>query len=161
MSYKIDFVPMDFLASKYKVSRMAIWKVLNNAGVDTTKKTGAHIATVCKNCNKPIVKTRCCFRKSLHHFCSHKCFSKWLNRKDNINQPLISRRQGLRIGRKKVSQYLFLELGMVVHHEDRNENNNNLDNLRVFASGSDHLKYHRDFSILPIWDGRSIPKNSM
>lgn len=151
--YTEFYVPMAEIATRYKVTRMAIWKILHRSGIDTTKEA-ANIKTTCTNCNTPIIKKRCQIRKSHHHFCSHSCFSKWLNRKDPVN-PLITHRHGLRIARKIVSEYFIIPPGAVVHHEDRNQNNNDPTNLRVFSSTSDHIKYHRDQNITPIWSGKT------
>ena len=153
--YKEELMPMIDIASKYCITRMGVWKILQDADVDTTKKTGAHIATACGWCKIPITKVRCQFRNSENHFCSHKCFSRWLNRKDSTS-PFISYRHGLRIARKIVAWYFPLFPGYIVHHEDRDETNNDLANLRVFACQGDHNRYHRGFPVQPIWDGSKI-----
>jgi hypothetical protein len=40
-----------------------------------------------------------------------------------------------------------------VHHKDSDNHNNELWNLAVFASTSDHLKHHHGHKIEPLWDG--------
>ena len=153
--YRDNLVPMAELARSRGVTRMAIWKILHRAGIDTTK-AAAHIQTTCDNCGAPVTKLRCQVRKTKHSFCNNSCASRWLNRKDPDN-PLINRRHGLRLARKMVSEYFLLPPGAIVHHEDRNQNNNQLFNLRAFASQSDHIKYHRGQNITPIWDGSKLP----
>lgn len=151
-AYQNDYISMAELATQYSVTRMSIWKVLHAHGVNTSKKA-AHIQTKCFYCQKPIIKIRCSYRKTLNHFCSRTCTSRWLNRTDP-QTPYISNRHSLKLARKKVSQYILLQPGFCVHHEDRNQNNNTLSNLRVFATPADHLRYHRLGTPLPIWDGR-------
>ncbi len=54
-----------------------------------------------------------------------------------------------------VSKAFDLLPGQVVHHEDRNCNNNSLGNLKVFANQGDHIRYHRlgaEYS-RPAWEG--------
>jgi hypothetical protein len=151
----LEYVPMITIAKQYNLSRMGVWKILNKEGINTTKAVAANIHIKCDHCKKPVVQKRCVYRNRLHHFCSHKCFSDWLNRFD-VNLPFISTRQGLRIGRKVISKYFFMSPGNVVHHIDRNENHNQPQNLMAFKSQAEHTRYHRGFNITPIWDGRAI-----
>ena len=153
-AFVVELVPMIELAERFNVSRMGIWKVLQRAGIDTTKQA-AHISTTCENCNQPITKIRCTFRKNLHSFCNRSCYFKWLNRHQPTN-PLISSRQGMRIARKIISSVFDLQPEHIVHHEDRDNTNNNPTNLRVFASNGDHVKYHRGLPITPIFNGANL-----
>ena len=139
------------LAARYGVSRMAIWKALQRSGVPTSKAVAGHVKTFCVECAAPVDHTRKVFKKAKHIFCSQECYFRWLSRHE-IDHPFITRRQGLRIARKVMSQYLVLLPGYVVHHEDRNQNNNDPHNLKVFSCNADHISY-RDGSGLPIWDG--------
>lgn len=150
--YTINYVSMIELAKRYSVSRMAIWKILHKNNVNTTKQA-ANITTSCDWCNKIIVKPRYQVRKNLHSFCSHKHFSLWLNR-DSKTNPLISYRHGSKIARKLVSEHFPLLPWHVVHHIDKNNFNNALENLLVFESQSDHVKFHRQQYIEPIWIGK-------
>ena len=44
--------------------------------------------------------------------------------------------------------------GMVVHHHDSDNRNNARQNLAVFLSQSDHMRYHHTGQPDPLWDGR-------
>lgn len=155
-AYTSDLTPMIALAKKYGVSRMAIWKILNRYNIDTTKAGAANIQAVCNHCGKKVMKKRCQYRKTLHTFCTHRCFSLWLNR--DTKNPLVTNRQAGRAARRIVSECFNLQPWHIVHHEDRNEINNALENLRVFESQSDHVRYHRGFNITPIWIGSADSK---
>ena len=52
-----------------------------------------------------------------------------------------------------MGQYFHLEPQHIVHHKDSNQRNNDLANLLVFASASDHLKHHHGSKVSPLWDG--------
>lgn len=145
-------VPMVELAKRHGVSRMAIWKVLHKAGVDTSK-SAAHISTSCEFCHKPLTRIRCRLRKQRHSFCDKDCWYGWLAQNPN---EMIRSRQGMRMARQVVQGYFPLCPGMVVHHEDRNEKNNDPHNLRVFSCNADHISYHRGGPALPIWDGSQL-----
>ena len=155
-AYQNELVPMISLAKRFNITRMAIWKILRSQGISTSKLVAAHILSLCHYCQKPISVTRCVYRNRLHNFCNQTCYVNWLNRQNSTN-PLISSRQGMRIARKTISEIFDLKPTHIVHHEDRNNTNNNPANLRVFACQGDHTKYHRGFAITPLFDG-SISK---
>jgi hypothetical protein len=150
--YSKKLIPMIELSKRFNISRHYVWKILNKNNINTSKAIAAHINTNCFVCDKKINVVRCHYRKTLHNFCSRECFYKWLNRRDTIN-PLISNRHGMRLARKIISDIFDLQPEHIVHHEDRNDFNNNLSNLRVFKNQGDHVKYHRDFDIMPVFDG--------
>jgi hypothetical protein len=148
--YRDDLIPMIKIAEHYQVTRAAIHKALKRMQVDTTKATAAHISTTCTHCGKPTIQTRCHFRKSRHAFCCREHFYLWLNRPVT---PLLTYRHSLTIARKIISEYFPIQPDHVVHHEDRNEGNNDITNLRVFNNQADHIRYHRGHNIDPIWSG--------
>lgn len=47
----------------------------------------------------------------------------------------------------------------VVHHEDRDRTNNNIDNLFVFATASDHARYHYNNIMIKVDDYYISPSN--
>ena len=114
---------------------------------ETARKEQAVNAACCvcgKACKKKKTSTR--------PFCSQRCYHSL--RQDGRYVP---RRSGQRKARKVVSGYFQLQPGNVVHHEDRDNNNNSLSNLMVFATQADHMAYHHGVSeVKPLWDGRNV-----
>ena len=134
------------------VTRANIYKFLNRAGVDTSKRK---IPVVCSWCENDFEKTKKRFRAVRHHFCCRDCYDEWLH---HIGMGYNQNSHGQRIARAVVGEYFTLEGGMVVHHEDKNTLNNMLRNLKVFANNGDHVRYHRDCGSDPIWDGSELCK---
>jgi hypothetical protein len=153
-AYHDELEPMIKLATRFGVTRVAIWKILRSAGINTTKLIASRIPSTCYYCQKPIIVKRCVYRNRLHNFCNQSCYVAWLNRQ-NLTNPLISSRQGMRIARKTIAATFDLQPENIVHHEDRNNKNNSPDNLRVFANSGDHVKYHRGFPITPLYIGKN------
>ena len=153
-AYSVLLVPMIQIAKQYAVTRQCIFKILRKSGIDTSKATAAHIAVSCTVCGKETVKVRCQFRNANHHFCSEDCYFAWL--KHGNGKPFIVHRHGTRQARDIVSKIFPLRPGHIVHHEDRNQFNNNLENLRVFANQGDHIRYHRGFLSSFLWDGSMV-----
>lgn len=147
--YRDNFTSMIQLAKEYAVTRQAIYKILKKAGIDTSKRK---FPVSCTACGKELQRHRSYIRNRKHIFCDRHCYTLWLQAGNGF--PLIENRQGQRVARSIVSQYFALQQGHVVHHEDRNDLNNQLSNLRVFANQGDHVRHHRDFDVEPLWDGR-------
>jgi len=146
-----ELTPMAQLAKEYSVSRQAIYKIIKKAGVPTMK--GPYTVS-CDCCGKPTTKTRSRIRKQKHVFCSMDCYKAFLQAGNGF--PYIGNRNGQRTARSIVSQYFQLKEGYIVHHENRNALDNRLSNLKVFRNQGDHIRYHRGFDVVPIWDGASI-----
>lgn len=157
-AYTVRLVPMIALAKQYAITRQGVFKVLRKAGVDTSK-AAAHIAVSCTCCGKAFTKRRCQVRKSKHVFCCEACYFAWLQHGNG--NPLILHRQGLRVARDIVSRYHTLLSGELVHHEDRNQNNNDPCNLKVFASQGDHIRYHRGFIVPILWEGSILSQQRL
>lgn len=143
-----NLTPMITLAKQYGITRQGIYKILRRNGVDTTKR---RLPVTCDVCGKQHLRTKCQIRNRTHMFCSPECYYAYLDAGNG--KPYIAWRHGGRIARQRISEVFDLQPDHIVHHEDRNQYNNSLDNLRVFACQGDHVRYHRGISITPLWDG--------
>lgn len=151
-AYINELIPMIELSKKYNVTRQAIFKILKKARVDTTKK---QLEVSCTACGTVLNRHKARIRKQKNHFCDYECYYAFLAAGNGT--PYIANRQGQRIARKVVSKFFELQEGYIVHHEDRNNFNNLPDNLRVFATQGDHIRYHRGFEVTSLWDGSQLP----
>lgn len=142
-----NLVRMTDIAKQYDLSRQRIWQVLNAAGVDTSK---GKIIVTCDECGKEFERHKGQVRKRRRCFCSNDCYYIWLAGRSADYKPW---RHGMRIARRVASEWFTLKQKNVVHHEDGNNKNNNLDNLKAFRNQADHLRYHRGFNVQPIWEG--------
>jgi len=147
-AYSDDLVRMTTLAAQYGVSRQAIYKILKRAGADTKKQ---RLPVSCTTCGTEILRTKGRIRKQLNHFCSSECYFAFLEAGNGF--PYIESRAGQKRARVIVGDHFRLQNGHIVHHENRNTLDNRLINLKVFANNGDHVRHHRGFDVLPIWDG--------
>jgi len=154
--YTTDLEPVTSIAKSIGVSRQSIWKLLQKAGIDTAKETAAWINVSCSACGTELKRRRCQIRAAKHLFCNAACYAAWL--KHGNGQPLQEHRHHQRIGRSIVEKFFPLRPEHIVHHEDRNDFNNDPANLRVFCNQGDHVRYHRGFMVPVLWDGRN-PSN--
>lgn len=104
----------------------------------------------CTTCGTSVQRPPSQIRKSRRIFCSSRCYLA------TRGQNHVTWRQGTRIARKVVAKYFDLQPSHVVHHEDSDERNNRIQNLKVFASQSDHMKYHHGGSVPILFDGSQI-----
>ena len=146
-AYESELTPIIKLADKYNVTRQAIYKILKQAGIDTSKKL---VQVSCTTCGNILSRHKARIRRQKNHFCDMECYTAFLNAGNGM---YIQNRQGQRIARRKVSEYFDLQKDHIVHHEDRNSLNNQIWNLKVFACQGDHIRYHRGFEVTPIFDG--------
>lgn len=138
---------MEEIGQHYGVTRQAIQKRLRKAGISSEQ--GERVQVECSICGKGFSLQRKRWHRTERYHCSTDCY---LIRRSSPDY--IPWRQGARLARIIVRQYFELQPEHIVHHEDKSQRNNKLDNLRVFANQSDHLKYHHGKDIKPIWDGR-------
>ncbi len=135
------------------ISRQAVWKILRDQGVNTSKGTGGatRVKYECSFCGKPCETERQRFRDSINHYCSKECYYA-----DIENQNYHPWKQGRRLARAIVSQHFHLKDGNVVHHKDGDNRNNDRSNLAVYRSQADHVSSHRGGKARPIWDGADL-----
>lgn len=135
--YQEDLMSLQQIGDHYGVSRQAVKQYLNRRGVYTGK---GQWFIKCDQCGIKVFKPRCQIRGKMHKFCSPECYYKFIN-----NPDYIANRHGQRIARYTIKEKFGLNIHefMVVHHQDSNTLNNEVSNLVVFNSQSDHMKYHR------------------
>lgn len=146
--YVSDHLTMQEIADKLKITRQAVWNRLNWLGVKAEQ--GERVSLNCDFCGKIYEIPRSKWKKGTR-YCSQDCY--FLAR---FNPQYRQDRHCQRLARVIVSQHFPLAQEHVVHHKDGNNKNNNIDNLAVFASQSDHLIFHhgrRKILPAPIWDG--------
>lgn len=144
-AYENNLEPMISIAKRYGVSRGRIYQILNECGVDTSKR---RIPVSCTVCGTAVQRTKAHIRKTKNPYCSTDCYFAALENKDSQYW-----RHGQRIARQVVSKLFNLQPGNVVHHIDTNNYNNNPNNLVVFATQGDHIRHHRGFDTTPLWRG--------
>ncbi len=145
--YVNKLVSMVDIAKSAGISRQAVHKALKKAGV-STNKSAAHREVLCTNCLRTITRPRCQVRNTNSLFCSRECYYTWL--RNNLGGAALLSSQGCRSARAIVAAVFDLQPEHIVHHIDRNENNNTLSNLAVFATQAEHLRFHRGYPVTPI-----------
>jgi hypothetical protein len=133
------------------VTRQAIKYYLNKRGIDTSK-ANAWILVKCFQCGLEFKKVRSTVRNKRRIFCTEGCYYKAI-----ANPNYHQGRWHQVLARRVVGEIFKLETGMVVHHEDGNNKNNDPVNLMVFANQGDHMRWHRlggaDSGVIPLWRG--------
>jgi len=153
--YKDDLFSLQMIGEFFNCSRQGAKKYLNKRGIDTSYRK--HLV-ICDNCGTEFNKPRSYIRNCIKNYCTVKCYYESLH-----NPEYNGNRQGQRVARKLVDE-LLISIGKrlmpewVVHHEDGNDTNNDPENLIVFASQADHMRWHRGNreSVEPIWVGKSV-----
>ena len=137
------------VANLVGMSRQAIYNRLRHANVNPSH--ARWLSLPCAFCGSPI-RRRWRLRShtpNARSFCGRACYAGY-----RLNPNFYESRHGTRLSRLIVGKYFSLDNDMIVHHKDGDERNNDLANLCVFASHSDHMKYHHSKSkVEPLWDG--------
>ncbi len=124
------------VAKRFKVTRQRIWQICKKHNIIIHRA----IKRICFHCGNEFTAKRSRVRNGGALYCQESCY---FNHKREVGdyQP---RRQGQRIGRKKIEDWLGSSLpdGCIVHHEDGNQNKNEFKNIFIFPSNIAHLKYH-------------------
>jgi predicted P-loop ATPase len=135
--YLVDHLTMQQIGNKFGFTRAWICRLAKKYGIDASKAERFDVK--CDICGTVFSTTRKRFTKSIKHFCRKDCYTRYLN-----NDEYKQNRTGQRRARKVVEEALgrSLRIGEIVHHEDGDNMNNELDNLKLFGSHSEHLAYH-------------------
>ena len=147
-AYDNDLMPMINLAQQFNVTSRTIHRILNKAGIDTTKRK---LPVSCTVCGTKLMRTKGRIRKQKNHYCNQECWR--IHLQNGVGTPYVRSTYGSRVARSIVSEYFELTEDNVVHHENRDCLDNRITNLKVFRYQGDHLRYHRGFDVEPVWDG--------
>lgn len=134
------------IADHFGVSRPAIWQSLHR---QTRRTNTERVPRPCAcGCGQLHIRRK---------FATQDCYYAHLERTLCDGQAYLESRAGSKRARKLVADRFPLQPQHVVHHVDRNQTNNTLRNLWVFASHGDHMSYHRGGCAQPIWRGDGGP----
>ncbi len=147
--YTVKHLTLRQIAGIVGMSAPGVMARLRRAGVRASDGTWVNAA--CAFCGQQVKKSRAVARQHLKSYCNSECY--YASLEANPYRPW---RQGSRVARALVAQHFALDPDHIVHHEDGDQRNNDLANLRVFASQADHMAYHRGRKVKPIWDGRTV-----
>lgn len=171
MIYKVSTQDLVVLVNKEKrpmvevmaitgMSRQGIWKRLKEAGVFIPRSApggapGKRTKVACGFCGviveryqQKLVKLR-----QMQAFCTQECYFSALEQ-----HGFEEWRHGSRLARTIVSQHFPLQPEHIVHHKDSDQRHNDLSNLMVFASQSDHMAHHRGRKVLALFDGEIMKR---
>lgn len=144
--YTVEHLTCQQIAEIMHCSRAWISIRLKDCGIHYSQ--GTRVKAKCFTCGKMHEVTRARHRNRKRAFCSRECF--YASRKGEHYRPW---RQGQRRARAIVAQYFKLEPQHIVHHEDKDNCNNDIRNLRVFACQADHMSYHHGNAVPFLFDG--------
>lgn len=139
------------ISSQAGITRQAVSKRLEAFGIARTRRSG-RIPAICEHCGNPYLARRSSriSTTTRQRMCSQACYYA-----SRSNPAFIENRAAGQAARQKAGHHFDLKPEYVVHHEDQNQTHNDLSNLSVFASQSEHLQYHHGRPIKPLWSGAS------
>ena len=126
---------------------------------------GFYCICKCDYCEKEFKRDYFEVTKVKHHFCNSKCRKEWMTGKNNPNwnggrkkrsdgyicvlkpdHPNCNGKGYIREHRIVMEKYLgrYLTKEEIVHHKNGVVNDNNIENLMLFANDIEHIKYHRN-----------------
>lgn len=142
-------VPMAEIATWYEVSRQALWKRFQAAGIETRRGYATKRVVVCDCCGGSYEVTRSRFRRlGKNRFCDDLCRRIYSQGSDSVVNQYHRR-----VARMKVSEIFDLKPEHVVYYKDGDRFNTDLDNFVVFLDSSDYIRYRRGEDVVPVWGG--------
>lgn len=131
------------IAKVYGKSRQRIWQLIKLSGIST--QTAERFKLHCPQCDREFETTRKRFRTTSLRYCSSECYQ--------AHRLACSSYNPTRTGQRHSKAVIEAHLGRplqgkeTIHHLDGNCDNNNVDNLVLFASHAEHIRYHHQIRI--------------
>ena len=131
-------VDISILCTTFNLSRVSIYNVLKKHGIKPARKSESPVTpAVCAYCTIDFMTPT----SQPRQYCSCRCFAKARSFNKETDGSM-SRHYG-RLAKKELERRgVSLLEGQVIHHKDGDKSNNFFDNLQVFDSHNDHMKYH-------------------
>lgn len=147
--YTRDHLTHAEIGEKIGRTARAVCERLASAGI--TSEQGEWVDVLCAFCEEPLRVTRKRWRRSRRLYCRPQHYYA-----ARVNPAYIRSVYGTQLARAVVSQHFPLMPEYIVHHLDGNNRNNDLANLVVYISHSDHMKGHHGQAVEPIWRGADV-----
>jgi len=141
--YLIKHLTLAEIGKIYGKSRQRIWQLIKIAGIVTD--TAERFFVQCPQCNVEFETTRKRFRNTALRYCSPNCY--------HTHRASCSSYNPSRTGQRQAKAIMEAHLGRslhgkeTIHHLDGDCKNNNIDNLILFASHAEHMRYHHQIRI--------------
>jgi len=139
------------LSATWGLSRQAVYKILKQAGVNTTK---GKVKVSCSACGAEVLRPKSKLRDRKHIFCNHACHNAYRSAAREISK---SRAMWHRVARRKIQvKFPGLKRSHVVHFIDGKVYNCMETNLMVFKNLGDHARWHRfgvESGVEVLWRG--------
>lgn len=132
------------IADMLGVTRQGVYKAMNRLGID--RSAAERFKATCDHCGGLYELTRGRYNSSDAHYCSEDCYH---GHRAAVLPNRTKNRQGQRIARAVMEKHInrALKGTECVHHVDGDQTNNHIDNLMLFMSHSEHLRYHHQLRI--------------
>lgn len=148
-----DLYSLQMIGDFFGVSRQAVMKYLRKHGIDTG--SGGRVEVSCDYCGKVFKKPRAYVRARRKNYCSSGHYYAAIH-----NSDYFPNRQGQRVARRVVKWFYPLGESDIVHHIDGDTTNNEIANLMVFRSNSDHMRWHRlggeESGVVPLFPKKEV-----
>ena len=146
-----DMEPVIGLASTWGLTRQAVYKILKQADVDTSK---GKLKVSCSACGEEVLRPKSKLRDRKNIFCNHTCHDAYRSAAREIS---TKRANWHRVARRKISVvFPGLKKSHVVHFIDGKVYNCLEHNLMVFKNLGDHARWHRfgmESGVEVLWRG--------
>lgn len=135
--YLVEHKTMQEIGDLLGCTRQNVHHRIRKFGIDKTSAERFNVR--CDLCGREFSTTRKRYKLTIKHFCSLDCYKGYMK-----NPEYKQWRNGQRIARAVMERHLGRELasGEIVHHNDGDNNNNTIENLRLFPSTGEHTAYH-------------------
>jgi hypothetical protein len=141
--YIVGLRTMEEIGAMAGISRQAVRLILDRIGVEYR---GGKLIKQCLYCHGDFQVCRNVTKKGQGNYCSNRCSNAARSLGGDMS---VSSRMG-RAAWLMAHPAETFKPGQVIHHIDGDRNNNDVGNLRVFNSQTEHMQYHHSLrNLLP------------
>ena len=134
-AYSVDLERISDIARRYRVSRQAVWRFLQDRGVNTGTR---RVEVKCKMCHKSKEVSKRRARMQSDFFCTHACYVKWMRSSQGKAE-----RDSRRVDREYLIRRHDLPDTAEIAFADGDSSNLRLVNLLIFKTPQEKERYER------------------